>query len=254
MNFSSPEMSKIAIDSLQHWWALAGVKQHYLDEPSSLLGTIRTTKGQNTVASSPDDIEMPVKKVRQAVADDYPVEIEAFKQWLSKPENLIESRWSGNFSAPYGPDKPQAMVITALPESVSSATDMIYTKDSTALLHKMLSASGYDPEQSHFASLSLSRTPDGQLTVEMLQILKKRMQHYISLVQPERIIVLGDTASKIFFGQDLLTARKKKQFINHLSSKTEAIATFHPRILLQRPEFKAEAWKDLQLILRNPAP
>ncbi|VAV88489.1 hypothetical protein MNBD_ALPHA04-2420, partial [hydrothermal vent metagenome] len=176
-------MSKIAIESLQHWWALAGVEQHYLDDPGSLLDTVSVAKSQNTVTSSPVHGEMPAKKAGQAVADDYPAEIGAFKQWLSKSENLIESRWSRDFSAPYGADKPQVLVITALPESASGGTDMIFTKDSAALLHKMLSASGYDPERSHFASLSLARTPDGQLTVEILQILKKRMQHYISLIQ-----------------------------------------------------------------------
>jgi DNA polymerase len=29
----------------------------------------------------------------------------------------------------------------------------------------------------------------------------------------------------------------------------EAVASFHPRFLLEKPAYKAEAWKDLQMLI-----
>jgi len=31
----------------------------------------------------------------------------------------------------------------------------------------------------------------------------------------------------------------------------QAVASFHPRFLLERPAAKAEAWKDLQLLIQG---
>ena len=36
---------------------------------------------------------------------------------------------------------------------------------------------------------------------------------------------------------------------NHRSGQTGVVASFHPRLLLDRPALKAEAWKDLQLLM-----
>ena len=57
--------------------------------------------------------------------------------------------------------------------------------------------------------------------------------------------LLGDAAAKALTGQPLGSARGRV----HRIEGVRAVATFHPRWLLQRPSDKALAWKDLQLLM-----
>ena len=244
------------VESLQRWWLDAGVDTHYSDQPAALLDK------QSGLNSTP--VESDAKRTSQIASTavpktvtefvsgpDYPDSYECFISWLSDSSNLIEKSWARNFVLPTGALNPDVMIIAALPEQKEQTETGIFSSQSKVLMENMIKAIGSDSRQCYFASLALARSLDGRLDESLRAGLKARILHLIHLVSPRRIIVLGDEASKIFFDQDLLSARKKKQYINHVSSNTEAIATFHPRILLERPQFKADAWKDLQLLLRT---
>lgn len=261
MNFSTPISSESTsveqIESLRDWWNLAGVDLHYTDEPTSLLTEAAVVeapvepKPVETIAPT----ESKAKTVRKTVevhapSENYPDQHDAFLSWLSSPANLVEAHWSQNHILPTGVIEPEIMIIAGMPEQGGLTQNSLFAEKSAALLSNMLKAIGCDSEQIYVASVSLTRSFDGRIDPKFHETLKKRIFHHIELVQPKRIILFGDTPSQMFFDQNLLSARKNKQFVNHGSFKTEAIATFHPRILIERPEFKAEAWKDLQLLTR----
>ena len=48
---------------------------------------------------------------------------------------------------------------------------------------------------------------------------------------------------------EVLRARGSILSVNHGERQSMAVATFHPRLLLERPAQKADAWKDLQLLM-----
>ncbi|MEP2988923.1 MAG: uracil-DNA glycosylase family protein [Parasphingorhabdus sp.] len=247
-NANVPSSTDIA--SLQHWWSLAGVDLDYTEKPHSLLEETVQPK-----AVTIDDQPAAMTKVQEEPAvfedaPDFPNEIGAFLQWLQKPGNLVEKNWAREFVIPEGQTEPKYMIISAMPETVNLGTASHFSQQSRDLVQNMLKALGVELEQCFHTPLALGRPVDGQIAKQYMKPLLNRVVHLISLIKPERIILLGDTVSHAFFGEDLLTARQKKQFINHSSSKTEAIVTFHPRILLTRPELKTEAWKDLQQLTR----
>ena len=242
------------IESLQHWWSLAGVELDYEDQPSALLADELVIPAKPVpsplVATepAPAEIETPVQN------EQLPSGYDDFIAWLAKDPGLVEAGWSRHRVLPQGKLKPEVMVICALPEKNRNGDAELFNSDNQKLLEKMLAAIGCDSEQSYRASIALSLPVDGRIDERHWPTLKKRLLHHIGLVDPRRIICFGDLAAKIIFGEDMLTARKNKQFINHDTSKTEAIVTFHPRILIERPLFKAEAWKDLQMLTRISAP
>jgi len=242
------------IHSLQDWWSLAGVDLDYTDQPSALLA---------------DEPLVPVKAAPQAVAataaapevakvlileEPLPTVHADFVEWLARDENLIEASWSKTRVLPRGVLDPEVMVISALPEKSRHGDVQLFNPDNQMLLEKMLSAIGCDSERSYLTTIAVSEPVVGRIEEQYWPPLKNRLFHHIGLVRPKRVICFGDLAAKIIFEEDLLTARKNKQFINHGASKTEAIVTFHPRILIERPLFKAEAWKDLQMLTRISAP
>lgn len=242
------------IQSLQHWWSLAGVDLDYADQPSALLGAQPVVPARAAplplavTEPAPAETPSPVRDER------LPSVYEDFIAWLAKDPGLAEAGWSKHRVLPQGALAPEVMVICALPEKNRNGEAQLFNPDNQQLLGKMLSAIGCDSGQSYFASIAVSVAVDGRIDERHWPALKKRLFHHIGLVGPRRIICCGDLAAKILFGEDMLTARKNKQFINHEGSETEAIVTFHPRILIERPLFKAEAWKDLQMLTRISAP
>ena len=254
MNFSEANnqnnQTEAIIASLQHWWSLAGVDLDYGDQPEALLQ--ETAEPKPAVTSPPVKSELAVKEATAVYKEnrDYPSNFPTFIEWLQKVDNLIELQWSREFAVPMGSVDPEVMILSAMPEAKDQDAVHHFAPQSHQLLRNMMKAIGADLDNCFHTPLALARPIDGQINQQFWGPLVHRAMHLINLVQPKRIILFGDTVSRAFFAEDLLTARKKKQFINHVSSKTEAIVTFHPRILLERPELKAEAWRDLQLLTR----
>ena len=242
------------IHSLQNWWSLAGVDLDYVEQPSALLGSeaapLPTTRLPLTSVTTPAPEEPPAP-VRDV---DLPAGYEDFIDWLAGSDELLEAQWSRHRVVPQGVLEPEIMTISALPEKNRNGDIQLFNSDNQTLLNKMLAAIGCDSQKFYSATIVQTLPVDGRIDNRHWMALKTRLLHHIQLVQPKRIICFGDLAAKIIFGEDLMSARKNKQIINHGSVKTEAIVTFHPRILIERPLFKAEAWKDLQMLTRISKP
>ncbi|MFK7843327.1 MAG: uracil-DNA glycosylase family protein [Sphingorhabdus sp.] len=241
------------VSSLQNWWSIAGVEWDYAEEPSSLLSREVVSLSQKSEPQIAATEPAPEIKKPAIQNEKLPGEYPEFVAWLADSTSLIEANWSKNRVMPQGALQPEVMVISALPEKSRHGDTQLFNSGNQKLLNKMLAAIGCDSEQSYLSTISVSASVDGRIDEQHWPTLKTRLIHHIGLVRPRRIICFGDLAAKIIFGEDLLSARKNIQFINHSSSKTEAIVTFHPRILIERPLFKAEAWKDLQMLTRISA-
>ena len=238
------------IASLQHWWSMAGVDLDYAQEPRSLSEETSLPTPAASVSQPVSHSEVHENKTAYLGKQDFPVEVGDFLNWLRNPENLIESNWAREFVLPDGPIAPEFMIVTAMPEGKSSKLTGQFSPKSLELVQNIMKALGTGLDQCFQAPLALGRPIDGRIAEQYMMPLVDRTLHLISLIKPRRIILFGDTVSRGILKEDLLTARKKKQYINHISSKTEAIVTFHPRILLERPDLKTETWKDLQQLTR----
>ena len=247
--------------SMHDWWNLAGVDLHYNSEPTTLLSDVKTRSEPTEKAPQPIRVEtsasmesnfQPEQKAAHYTdaSENYPEQYDEFLDWLSTPDNLLETKWSRQFVLPIGVLEPEIMIITAMPDQEGMVRNSLFSEKCATLLTNILKAIGCDSAKTYSASISLARSFDGRIDPQYQDELRKRMIHLIGLVRPKRLVLFGETTSHLFFNENLLTARKNLQFINHFSSKTEAITTFHPRILNERSEFKAEAWKDLQLLSR----
>ena len=67
------------------------------------------------------------------------------------------------------------------------------------------------------------------------------------MVQPEAIVALGATAAMYLLGvkQSLSSLRGRW----HTCRGAQLAVTYHPAFLLRDPRQKAEAWKDLQMVM-----
>jgi DNA polymerase len=71
----------------------------------------------------------------------------------------------------------------------------------------------------------------------------------IETVQPKVIVALGAVAAKYLLGiNDSMTNLRGRTYD---FKDTKLAVTYHPAYLLRDPRQKAEAWKDLQMVMRH---
>jgi uracil-DNA glycosylase family 4 len=121
------------------------------------------------------------------------------------------------------------------------------------LLNNMIQAMGLKREQVYIANIvkcrpPANRTPEPVEANTCSQFLLKQ----IDVVQPEIIVALGSTAATYLLGvkQSLAGLRGKW----HSCRGAKLAVTYHPAFLLRDPRMKSEAWKDLQMVMKEMGP
>jgi uracil-DNA glycosylase family 4 len=118
------------------------------------------------------------------------------------------------------------------------------------LLNNMIQAMGLKREQVYIANIVKCRPPANR-TPEPVEAntCDQFLLQQIDVVQPDVIVALGSTAATYLLGvkQSLSTLRGKW----HNCRGAKLAVTYHPAFLLRDPAMKGEAWKDLQMVMRE---
>ena len=69
----------------------------------------------------------------------------------------------------------------------------------------------------------------------------------MDVVQPQVIVALGATAAMYLLGVKQSLASLRGRW--HGCRGAKLVVTYHPAFLLRDPRQKAEAWKDLQMVM-----
>ena len=105
----------------------------------------------------------------------------------------------------------------------------------------------------HIAAVCARRPAAGRVDPAVEARLAAIALHHVRLVAPKRLLLLGNAASRAILGMDAATARGRLRGLNHEGRDKDpdigVVASFHPRFLIEKPALKAEAWKDLQMLI-----
>jgi DNA polymerase len=116
------------------------------------------------------------------------------------------------------------------------------------LLNNMITAMGLARAEVYIANIVKCRPP-GNRVPEPLEAntCSQFLLRQIDVVQPEVIVALGATAAMYLLGvkQSLSSLRGRW----HACRGAKLAVTYHPAFLLRDPRQKAEAWKDLQMVM-----
>jgi DNA polymerase len=118
------------------------------------------------------------------------------------------------------------------------------------LLNNMIQAMGLKREDVYIANIVKCRPPANRAPEPVeantcTQFLVRQMD----VVQPEVVVALGATAAMYLLGvkQSLVSLRGRF----HQVRGAKLAVTYHPAFLLRDPRQKAEAWKDLQMVMKE---
>lgn len=220
------------------WWRDAGVDVLVAETPRPWIGA----RGEE--APAPAVIPEPAPTA-------LPATLPEFQRWLAEAERLPDGSERGRRLSPEGDPAAGLMVLIDAPEPEDATTGQLLSGPAGALFERMMAAIGRDRATLYLASLCLARPLGVRLDEKARDELAALARHHVALAAPKRLLVMGDAASRALFGTEMLAARGRLHPVNHSGVMVEGVATMSPRVLLKRPAQKAEAWKDLRLLMRG---
>jgi len=116
------------------------------------------------------------------------------------------------------------------------------------LLNNMIAAMGLARGDVYIANIVKCRPPNNRVPEPVeANTCSQFLLRQIDVVQPEVIVALGATAATYLLGvkQSLSSLRGSW----HTCRGAKLAVTYHPAFLLRDPRQKAEAWKDLQMVM-----
>ena len=235
------------VSSLNGWWELAGVDCAVGDETVNWL----TLDAKLEIAAPLLDKPEPLPELAAKTKIEWPQDIEALRSMISNSAALPSNAFGNRHIAPVGPSNASLMIISDLPDGDEVATGQLGSGATGKLLARMMAAIGVDLADCYWTALATTIPATAELPDSALPDLADFIRHQINLVDPERIVVFGSSTCRALLGLDLMEARQHLQYINYDGGKKAVLTTFHPRTLLARPQMKAQAWKDLQMFVKD---
>lgn len=118
------------------------------------------------------------------------------------------------------------------------------------LLNNMISAMGLKREQVYIANIVKCRPPGNRVPEPVeANTCSQFLLRQIDVVQPEIIVALGSTAATYLLGVKQSLSGLRGRW--HGCRGAKLVVTYHPAFLLRDPRQKGEAWKDLQMVMKE---
>lgn len=227
------------VASALDWWRAAGVDVEIADAPRDWLAAV-APRTQAAVDAAPAAV----------ATTQLPATLAAFATWRTG-EEAPERGWGAPLIPFGGPSDAPLMVLVEQPEREDADTGRLLSGKSGALFDRMLAAIGVGRDGVHIASIAAARPVSGRIPREAIDPLTAIARHYVGLAQPKALLLLGNGPCQVVLGELCQPARGSLRSVNHdgaTMAGTAALASFHPQQLIERPQWKAEAWKDLLML------
>jgi len=162
----------------------------------------------------------------------------------------------------FGTGNPRAelMFIGEGPGADEDAQGLPFVGRAGQLLNNMIGAMGLKREDVYIANIVKCRPP-GNRTPERdeCDTCSPFLMRQIRVIRPKVIVALGATAAKNLLAVNDSMVSLRGRFYDFSPPRTLAdpepfecklAVTYHPAFLLRDPRQKAEAWKDLQMVMK----
>jgi DNA polymerase len=151
----------------------------------------------------------------------------------------------------FGTGDPNAalMFVGEGPGADEDAQGLPFVGRAGQLLNKMIEAMGLKREQVHIANVVKCRPPENRTPErDEMETCSPFLFRQIAAIEPRAIVALGATAAKALLGVNDTMGNLRGRW--HDFKGTKLLVTYHPAYLLRDPRQKAEAWKDLQMVMQ----
>jgi DNA polymerase len=236
------DLRLVAVSALD-WWRQAGVDVLVDEMPRDWLAAeIASASAQATKHAAP--------AVAAPVAVTLPETIEGFTAWRTSNE-APEAAWGGPMLAASGDPASDLVVMIDMPDRDDAMAGQLLSGAPGVLFDRMLAAIGRTRDSIYLTAFAVARPVSGRIPPADDAELARIARHLLALTAGKRLLMIGNATSRALIGAEIASARGSLQIVNHNRGTIEAVASFHPRFLIERPVAKAEAWKDLQMLIKG---
>jgi len=249
-----------------------GVENIALDSVSNQNAAVRpaTTIPATAPARPPLQVDSqppaqpPRREIRSASppsADSLFVELATTTPSLAKSSETLEQIWTDigectrcglcegrtQVVNTHGNRNARLMFVGEAPGADEDAQGKPFVGRAGQLLTKMIEAMGMKREDVIIGNVNRCRPPGNrQPTLEEAAICRPFLFREIAAIQPEVIVVMGNTALRNLLEEREGISRVRGKFRDFRGIKV--MPTFHPAYLLRDPSKKRETWEDLKMV------
>ena len=219
----------------------SGVHTFLQETPNKLLET------QENQSKSPE--KKDVKKFDEITGIDDLIPIIANHESALKNKAKKLVLYNGNLNS-------NLMIIGEAPGQEEDEQGIPFVGKAGQLLNKMLLAINVDRKDVYVTNVvpwrpPQNRTPTDQEILEFLPFLQKQ----IEIIKPKFLYLLGTTATKAILSTPLSLGKLRGKWYEYntpnLGSPINVLVSYHPAFLLRSPNYKKEAWSDLQMLQKK---
>lgn len=192
----------------------------------------------------------PLPEVRLAPADK-PAALEAIRQDIGDCTRCPLA-YAGRHKIVFadGDVNARLMFVGEGPGADEDAQGLPFVGKAGQLLNNMIGAMGLKREQVYIANIVKCRPPANRVPEPVeANTCSQFLLRQIDVVQPQIIVALGATAATYLLGAKQSLAGLRGRW--HSCRGAKLVVTYHPAFLLRDPRQKGEAWKDLQMVMKE---
>ena len=219
----------------------SGVHTFLQETPNKLLET------QENQSKSPE--KKDVKKFDEitGIDDLIPIITNHESALKNKAKKLV--LYNGNINS-------NLMIIGEAPGQEEDEQGIPFVGRAGQLLNKMLLAINVDRKDVYVTNVvpwrpPQNRKPTDQEILEFLPFLQKQ----IEIIKPKFLYLLGTTAAKAILSTPLSLGKLRGEWYEYntpnLGAPINVLVSYHPAFLLRSPNYKKEAWSDLQMLQKK---
>jgi DNA polymerase len=158
--------------------------------------------------------------------------------------------YAGRHKIVFGDGSPTArlMFVGEGPGADEDAQGLPFVGKAGQLLNNMIAAMGLTRAEVYIANIVKCRPPGNRVPEPVeANTCSQFLLRQIDVVQPKVIVALGSTAAIYLLGVRRSLSSLRGMW--HTCRGAKLVVTYHPAFLLRDPRQKAEAWKDLQMVM-----
>jgi DNA polymerase len=220
------------------WWLDAGVDVAIQEGPRDWLKP-PAPKARPKAGSEPASVPNIARPTHETLAQ--------LQDWLASSMQLPLASPTAKRIMPHGPEDAAIMLLTDVPTFEDYTAGQPIGGEAWELAKRMLAAIRISAEQAYAAPLNCVHVPGAKMSPAEREACAEIARRHIQLARPKRLLLLGDGPAQALLGKPLAQARGHV----HKIEGVRAVATFHPRHLINQPSNKSLAWKDLLLLMED---
>jgi len=249
----SPETKQQLRDRVQFYQEL-GIYDFYRRDTSGITITAPEPREEMTPRKSsalPILFESPSTATLEAAVTDPAHALRLIREDIGDCTRCKLSKL-GRKQIVFGVGNPNAdlMFVGEAPGADEDEQGEPFVGRSGQLLTNMIKAMGLSREEVYIANIIKCRPPANRAPErDECETCSPFLMRQIAVIKPKAIVALGAVAAKTLLAINAPMSELRGRWYDFRGTKLAV--TYHPAFLLRDPRQKGEAWKDLQMVMRE---